>query len=51
LRAYVNATRDNWATLLPVLVHAYNSSVHSSTGFSPYFLLYGFHPKGATDFL
>ncbi|TFY52449.1 hypothetical protein EVJ58_g10011 [Rhodofomes roseus] len=51
LRAYIQGDRNSWAKWLPALAHAYNSSVHSTTGYSPYFLLYGFEPKGALDFV
>ncbi|TFY65437.1 hypothetical protein EVJ58_g1981 [Rhodofomes roseus] len=51
LRAYVQGDRQGWSQWLPALAHAYNSSVHSTTGYSPYFLLYGFEPKGSADFI
>ena len=41
IRTYVNRKQDDWDDLLPYLSFAYNTSVHSSTGISPYFLLYG----------
>ena len=41
IRTYVNRKQDDWDLLLPYLTFAYNTSVHSSTGASPYFLLYG----------
>lgn len=44
LRTYVNATKDDWASKLTPFQHAYNSSVHTSTGKSPAYLLCGFQP-------
>lgn len=41
LRAYVKEKPQYWATLLPYATFAYNITVHSSTGFSPFHLLYG----------
>ena len=41
LRCYVNQNQDNWDEILPICAMAYNSSVHSSTGFSPHFLMFG----------
>ena len=35
-----NATTD-WDTPLPALMLAYHTTVHASTGFTPYFLLFG----------
>ena len=31
----------NWPMVLPLVIHAYNVSVHSVTGFTPYFLVHG----------
>ena len=41
IRTYVNKNQDDWDLLLPYLSFAYNTSVHSATGSTPYFLLYG----------
>ena len=34
---------------IPVLVHVYNATFHDSTGYSPYFLMFGRHPRQAID--
>lgn len=41
LRAYVGEKPQYWASLLPYATFAYNITVHCSTGFSPFHLLYG----------
>ena len=49
LRAYVGGDRTAWAKWLPLVCHAYNSSHHSATGYTPYFLLYGTEPSNDLD--
>lgn len=44
LRAYVGPSRDDWVEHLDGLKLAYNSTPHSSTGFSPTYLMRDFHP-------
>ncbi|KAF7365343.1 Retrovirus-related Pol polyprotein from transposon opus [Mycena venus] len=51
LRAYVRKDRADWADWLKLMEFAYNSNVHASIGTTPFFLLYGFHPKAPLDFL
>ena len=52
LRTYVEEESD-WERFLPLVLHAYRTSVHSSTGVSPFMLMLGRQPKrpdlGAPD--
>ena len=41
--------KQNWQEWVPTLGHAYNCSMPSVTGFSPYFLIYGRQPKLPID--
>ena len=38
---FVNDRRDNWHKLLPFVMQAYRTSVHESTGYSPFRLMMG----------
>ena len=41
LAMFAGENRDDWDDLLPVVIMAYHSSVHESTGFSPHRLMFG----------
>jgi hypothetical protein len=49
LRAYVAGDRHGWAKWLSPLAAAYNSTPHSSTGYSPNFLLMGYTPRSGAQ--
>lgn len=44
-RCYCNYLQDDWVQKAPLAEFAYNNSVHSTTGMSPFFAMYGFHPN------
>ncbi|KAI2647161.1 Retrovirus-related Pol polyprotein [Labeo rohita] len=43
--------KPRWHEYVDALTHAYNCTQHDSTGFSPYFLMYGRHPRLPVDLL
>ncbi|QRV87030.1 Retrotransposable element Tf2 protein [Ceratobasidium sp. AG-Ba] len=47
LRHYVSHRQDDWVGLLPLAEFAYNNGTNASTGKTPFFANYGFHPKFA----
>ena len=51
LRTLEEEQKQNWKRFMPQLVHAYNCTRHSTTGASPYYLLFGWQPRLAADVL
>ena len=49
ISAFVSKNQRNWDEFLPQLAMAYNASIHESTNFSPYFLLFGREPITPID--
>lgn len=49
LKLVMSENREPWDQVLPWILFAYRSAVHSTTGFSPFYLLYGRDPPGPLD--
>ena len=49
LRLYVDKEPADWERYLPLVLYAYRTAVHSSTGVSPFQLMFGRQPK-SSDF-
>lgn len=41
--------KKNWKEYVPAMVQAYNATKSSSTGYSPHFLMFGWHPRLSVD--
>ena len=41
--------KHDWKSFVATLVHSYNATRHDSTGYSPFFLMFGRHPRLAVD--
>jgi transposase InsO family protein len=48
---YVNSTQKNWDELLPFAAFSYNTSRHSTTKLSPFYVLHGRHPTLPIDII
>ncbi|UYV71173.1 hypothetical protein LAZ67_8002033, partial [Cordylochernes scorpioides] len=46
---YVNTDQKNWDEILPFVTHAYNTTIQETTGYSPFFLLFGREPMSLLD--
>ncbi|KAH9246267.1 hypothetical protein BASA81_016188 [Batrachochytrium salamandrivorans] len=49
LTTLVHGKRDRWDEYLPQVLLALRTRTHAVTGFSPFFLLFGIHPRLPTD--
>lgn len=44
LRSYCNDNQDDWINKLPFVEFNYNNTINQSTGYSPFYLCYGYNP-------
>ena len=43
------AQKSDWMSYVLPMVHGYNATRHDTTGFSPFYLMFGRHPRLAID--
>ncbi|KAL1255089.1 hypothetical protein QQF64_013150 [Cirrhinus molitorella] len=51
IRALPPRTKQDWPQMLQTLTFAYNSTAHESTGFAPFFLMFGRIPRLPVDLM
>ena len=51
LRTYSMEVGKEWPSMLPLFAYAYNTTVHSATGYTPFHLMHGWEPRSAYDWL
>jgi hypothetical protein len=51
IRQFINYQQNYWDDLLPALEHAYNSTVHATTGLAPFMMTLGQIPRNMADIL
>lgn len=51
LRTLPFSRKQDWASCLPEVLYAYNTTPHQSTGESPFFLMFGREPRLPIDFI
>lgn len=49
LRMFTNEEQSDWSDWLSIAEYVHNNRVHSATGYSPFYLNYGHHPRAITD--
>lgn len=49
LAMFVDSKHKNWDAILPFMTYAYNTALHETTGFSPFYLLYIRPPRTTLD--
>jgi hypothetical protein len=45
LRCYINYQQSDWNDYLPLAQFAYNNSKHSTTDTTPFYAVFGYHPR------
>lgn len=49
LSMYIRPDHRNWDTILPFVTFAFNSAVQRTSGYTPFYLVYGRHPSHTLD--